>query len=61
MARKWIAKAIKRPGALHKALGVAKGAKIPVGKIRKAAKAKGRLGKQARLALTLRGFRKGRK
>ena len=32
----WIQKAIKRPGALHKKLGVPKGKKIPKGKINKA-------------------------
>jgi len=56
--RKWIAKAIKRPGALHRALKVPKGKKIPLARIRAAAKKPGRLGKQARLALTLRGLRK---
>ena len=30
---KWIQKAIKKPGALHKALGVKKGKKIPAGKL----------------------------
>jgi hypothetical protein len=54
MAKKWIQGAIKHPGALHKQLRVPKGKKIPLSKLRKAAKAKGRLGKQARLALTLR-------
>ena len=49
----WIAGAIKRPGALHRALGVPQGKKIPAGKIARAAKAGGRLGKQARLAQTL--------
>jgi len=61
MAKKWIKKAISRPGALHRALKVPKGKKIPVAKIHKAAKAKGRLGRQARLALTLRKIRRGRK
>lgn len=49
----WIAGAIKRPGALHKALGVPKGKKIPVGKLNAAAKKKGRVGQEARLAKTL--------
>ena len=35
-AKDWIQKAIKRPGALHKKLGVPKGKKIPKGKINKA-------------------------
>jgi len=38
MAGKWIAKAIKKPGALHKALGVPEGKKIPAKKMAKAAK-----------------------
>ena len=50
--KKWIAKAIKRPGALRRALKVKKGKKIPANKLAKAAKAKGRLGRQARLAKT---------
>ncbi len=49
----WIAAAIKKPGALHKELGVKKGKKIPKIKLMKAAKAKGKEGKRARLALTL--------
>lgn len=52
----WISGAIKRPGALHKALKVPQGQKIPEGKIEKAAKAPGRLGKEARLAETLKGM-----
>ena len=32
MAKKWIAGAIRKPGALHKALGVKKGRKIPAKK-----------------------------
>jgi len=55
---KWIQKAIKRPGALHRALRVPMGKTIPVSRLRTAAKAKGRLGKQARLALTLRRLRR---
>ena len=37
MAKKWIAGAIKHPGALHKALGVPEGEKIPQSKLTKAA------------------------
>lgn len=51
--KKWIAKAIKKPGALRKEMGVKKGEKIPAGKLDKAAKAPGLLGKRARLAKTL--------
>ena len=53
---KWIAGAIKHPGALHKELGVPQGQKIPAGKIAKAAKAGGTLGRRARLAQTLKSF-----
>ena len=53
MAEKWIQKAIKKPGALRKSLGVKSGEKIPAGKLAKAAKAPGTLGKRARLAQTL--------
>jgi len=55
---KWIAGAIKKPGALHKELGVPMGKKIPEGKLRKAEHAPGKLGKRARLAETLKGFKK---
>ena len=51
--KKWIKGAIKRPGALHKALGVPQGKRIPKSKIAAAAKKPGRLGKMARLARTL--------
>jgi hypothetical protein len=50
---KWIAKAIKHRGALHKELHVPEGKKIPAKKLDKAAKASGKLGKRARLAKTL--------
>jgi hypothetical protein len=50
---KWIQKAIKHPGALHKQLGVPAGKKIPAKKLAKAAKAGGKLGRRARLAQTL--------
>ena len=53
-----IKKAIKKPGALRKSLGVKKGEKIPVSKLNKAAKAKGKLGQRARFAKTLSGLRK---
>ena len=56
MAEKWIQKAIKKPGALHRALDVPMGKKIPASKLNKAAKAPGKLGQRARLAKTLRGF-----
>lgn len=49
----WIAGAIKKPGALRKTMGVAKGKTIPAGKLAKAAKGKGVTAKRARLAMTL--------
>jgi hypothetical protein len=51
---KWIQKAIKHPGALHKQLHVPQGEKIPAEKLAAAAKHGGKLGKRARLAQTLR-------
>jgi len=59
--KKWIQGAIKKPGALHKELGVKKGEKIPEKKLEKAAKAPGKLGQRARLAETLKGMKKGAK
>ena len=53
MAEKWIQKAIKKPGALHKQLGVPMGKKIPASKLAAAAEKGGKLGKRARLAQTL--------
>jgi hypothetical protein len=57
MAEKWIQKAIKKPGALHKQLGVPKGEKIPAKKLAAAAKKPGKLGQRARLAQTLKGMK----
>lgn len=54
MANKWIQKAIKKPGALHKELHVKEGKKIPAKVLNKAAKSKNpTLAKRARLAKTL--------
>jgi hypothetical protein len=58
-AHKWIQKAIEHPGALHRELGVPIGKTIPAKKLAKAEKAPGVEGKRARLAETLKGFRKG--
>lgn len=58
--KNWIAGAIKKPGALRSALGVKEGQTIPAGKLAKAAKAPGTMGKRARLAQTLKGLRKGK-
>lgn len=56
--KKWIAEAIKKPGALKKTLGVKKGEKIPAKALAKAAKKPGITGKRARLAQTLRKVNK---
>lgn len=59
MANKWISKAIKHPGALHKELGVKQGEKIPAKKIEKASHSKNKtLARRANLAKTLSGLRK---
>ena len=57
----WIKGAIKRPGALHRALGVPEGESIPEGKIAAAARKGGRVGRQARLAQTLKKLRRKKK
>ena len=54
----WIAGAIQQPGALHRSLGVPMGKKIPAAKLAAAAKKKGKIGRRARLAQTLKGFHK---
>lgn len=56
---KWIAGAIKKPGALRKELGVKKGEKIPAKKLAMAAKKGGKEGKRARLAQTMKKFAEG--
>ena len=56
--KKWIQSAIKKPGSLRKSLKVKKGEKIPAGKLRAAAKKPGKLGQRARLAITLKKFKK---
>lgn len=58
MAEKWIQKAISKPGALRKELGVKSGKTIPAKKLAAAAKKPGKLGQRARLAQTLKGFKK---
>lgn len=57
-ARNWIAKAIKHKGSLHRELGVPEGKKIPAKKLASAAKKPGKEGKRARLAETLKSFKK---
>ena len=58
MSKNFIQKAIKKPGALRKSLGIKKGETITAAKLRAAAKKKGKLGQRARLALTLKKLRK---
>lgn len=55
--KKWIAGAIKHPGALRKELGVKAGQKIPAKKLNEAAKKPGVEGRRARLAKTLKSFK----
>ncbi|CAB5219861.1 hypothetical protein UFOVP237_17 [uncultured Caudovirales phage] len=55
----WIKGAIKHPGALHRELGIPEGKKIPAGKLAKATHSSNpTLAKRARLAQTLKGFKK---
>lgn len=57
MAKNWIAGAVgKHPGALHKKMGIPEGKPIPAGKLEKAASKGGVIGKEARLAETLKGM-----
>lgn len=59
MAKKWIQKAIKHPGALHESLDVPEGKKIPMSKIKKAEHSKNAtLRKRANLAETLKKMSK---
>ncbi len=58
MSKNWIAGAIKKPGALHRQLGVPEGEKIPAKKLAAAAKKGGKLGQRARLAQTLQGMKR---
>jgi hypothetical protein len=57
--KQWIQKAIKKPGALHKTLGIPEGKKIPAKKLEKAANSKNpTTRKRAALAKTLKGLHK---
>lgn len=51
--KKWIQGAIKRPGQLHRDLGIPVGKKIPRRTLDAAAKRGGKVGQRARLAETL--------
>ncbi len=58
MAKNWIQKAIKKPGALRKSLGVKAGEKIPEAKLEKAENSKNpTTRRRANLAKTLRKMR----
>lgn len=54
----FIQNAIKRPGQLHRDLGVPEGKKIPEGKLEAAAHKKGKVGARARFAEILKGIRR---
>ena len=59
MAGKWIQKATKNKGALHRKLGVPEGEKIPAKKLAKGAKSKSpTVRKEVALAKTLKKMRK---
>ena len=58
MATKFIQKAIKKPGALRNELGIKEGKTIPAKKLAAAAKKPGKIGQRARLAETLKSFKK---
>jgi hypothetical protein len=54
----FIQSAIKKPGELHRDLGVPQGQKIPAKKLAAAAKRGGKVGQRARFAEELKGFKK---
>jgi hypothetical protein len=56
----WIAGAVKRPGQLHRDLGIAPGKSIPIAKIKAAAKRKDKVGARARFALSMHRMRRTR-
>jgi len=51
---RWISGAVKRPGQLHRDLGIPQEEKIPSKKLEAATKRPGKVGQRARLAKTLR-------
>jgi hypothetical protein len=55
--KNFIQKAIKKPGALRKELGVKEGKTIPAKKLAAAAKKPGKIGQRARFAEVLKGFK----
>lgn len=60
MAKNFIQKAIKKPGALRKELGAKKGKPIPAAKLQAAAKKPGKIGQRARFAMELKSFARGK-
>jgi hypothetical protein len=58
VADNWIAGATKKKGALHRNLGIPEGQKIPGATLEKAAQQGGTIGKEANLAMTLKGFKR---
>lgn len=55
-SKKWIQQAIQKPGALRKSLKAKSGKNIPVKSLKSASHKGGKMGRRARLALTLRKF-----
>lgn len=58
---RWIGRAIRHPGALRRALHVRAGRRIPLPRLRAAAKQGGLLGRRAKLALRLERYRRRRR
>lgn len=56
MAEKWMQDVHPKKGALHEQLGIPERQKIPTSLLREKAKAGGKLGLRARLALRYRGL-----
>ena len=57
-SKNWIEDAVKKPGSLRKSLGVKAGENIPADELETASKKTSKLGQRARLADTLKGFKK---
>lgn len=60
-SKKWISGAIKRPGALRKKLHAKRGKKLTAAQLHKAERKGGLVGREARLAETLRRFKHAKK
>ena len=58
MKKNWIAGAIQHPGALRDKTNTPEDKNIPIGTLRSLGNKPGKTGKQARLAMTLRSFKK---